>query len=148
MQKLLNFEEAIKADLPRIKQLLEDNNLPTSDLDGSPVIFLKASVADELVGSIGIECYGVHGLLRSLAVSGLHKNQRIGQGLLTELFELAKRKNIEILHLLTTTAAGYFEARGFTVQERHSAPKPIQNTKEFSHICPSNSVYMTCTLEQ
>lgn len=148
MEKLLDFEVASKVDMPRIIQLLENNELPTSDLDGTHVIFLKASEADNLVGCIGLELHGDHGLLRSLAVSDLYKNQRVGQTLLANLFGLAKRENIKTLHLLTTTAAGYFEARGFNVQERNSAPKPIQDTKEFSQICPSNSVYMTITLER
>lgn len=95
-----------------------------------------------LIGCIGIETYGTHGLLRSLAVTEAHKGTGIGKQLLDELCVASRRKGIHRMHLLTTTADGYFKRYGFSIAERSQAPNSIANTKEFSEICPSSSVYM------
>ncbi|UWX56593.1 GNAT family N-acetyltransferase [Maribacter litopenaei] len=81
-----------------------------------------------------------------MAVSDEHKGLGIGTQLLDALCDASKRNGIQRLHLLTTTADAYFKHFGFSVAERSQAPSSIANTKEFSEICPSSSVYMTLDL--
>ncbi len=132
-----------KTDLQKIQDLLKRNNLPYQDLQSSKVEFITKESQDQLIGCIGIEQYDADGLLRSLAVADSHKGKGIGKELVDELCSASKKNRIQHLHLLTTTADRYFERYGFTVAERHAAPNAILNTKEFSEICPSSSVYMT-----
>jgi hypothetical protein len=43
---------------------------------------------------------------------------------------------------LTTTAAGYFERRGYVRVERHALPGPIRRSEEFTQLCPASAVAM------
>lgn len=129
-------------DLKSVLQLLKANDLPSEDLVESKVAFLTKEKNGELIGCIGIETYGMDGLLRSLAVDDAHKGRGVGKELLDELCETSRQKGIQRLHLLTTTADAYFIRYGFAVTERSTAPTAILGTTEFSEICPSSSVYM------
>lgn len=134
-------------DYDKIRSLLESNNLPYDDIISSNVEFISSRSNGKLVGCIGIEKYGKDGLLRSLAVDDEYKNAGIGKSLLNELISRSKNEGIERLHLLTTTAEQYFAKSGFRYAERSRAPKAILNSREFSEICPSNSIYMIMDLE-
>lgn len=46
------------------------------------------------------------------------------------------------IHLLTTTAADFFESRGFRRISKEQAPLEIRATREFSSLCPSTAVLM------
>jgi N-acetylglutamate synthase-like GNAT family acetyltransferase len=46
------------------------------------------------------------------------------------------------MYLLTTTAAGFFERRGYVAAARESAPAEIRATREFADICPASSAFM------
>ncbi len=129
-------------DLEEITTLLKDNNLPYKDLQTSNVDFLSSKNNGKVIGCIGIEVYDEEGLLRSFAVDDVYKSKGIGGRLLNALLDKSKAKGIKRLHLLTTTADVYFAKKGFNVSERRSAPTSIVNSKEFSEICPSSSVYM------
>ncbi|PIB39447.1 arsenic resistance N-acetyltransferase ArsN2 [Maribacter sp. 4G9] len=125
-----------------IQELLQANNLPFEDLVESNVVFITREQDGKIIGCIGIEKYGTDGLLRSLAVADSHKGKGLGKQLLNALCTKSRKEGIQRLHLLTTTADAYFKRYGFQVRERSTAPKAISNTKEFSEICPSSSMYM------
>ena len=54
----------------------------------------------------------------------------------------ARARQIDRLFLLTTTAAGYFEARGYVRVERQALPGPIRRSEEFTQLCPASAVAM------
>ena len=54
----------------------------------------------------------------------------------------AKEKDIKQLYLLTLTADRFFEKECFERISRESMPEAIQNTTEFTSICPVSSVCM------
>lgn len=132
----------IKDDLASISKLLKENKLPYEDLLSSKVLFIIRKDGEKLIGCIGIEKYSEDALLRSFAVDNSFKNKGIGAELLHELLAKCKEEGVKTLHLLTTTAAEYFEKKGFDRAERVSAPMAIVQSKEFSELCPSSSVYM------
>ena len=131
---------AKKDHFPEIKKLLDDHELPVSDLNVEEVKLLVAVKEGTITGCIGLELYGNDGLLRSLAVKPGCKNQGIAGQLLSNLYQYARSKGIKTLHLLTTTADQYFLKKGFEIGERESAPEQIKKTTEFSSICPSTAV--------
>lgn len=135
-------------DIEVISKLLKENNLPYEDLRSSQVIFITRKSEGKLIACIGIEKYGQDALLRSFAVDNAFKNKGIGAELLHELLTKCKEEGIKTLHLLTTTAAKYFEKKGFVRAERVSAPLAIAHSKEFSELCPSSSVYMKRELHE
>ncbi|GGD81375.1 arsenic resistance N-acetyltransferase ArsN2 [Maribacter cobaltidurans] len=125
-----------------IKELLKNNDLPYEDIIASKVQFITEKENGVLVGCIGVEKYNEEGLLRSFAVRDEYKNKGIGKRLLNQLIDQSKTDGLKRLHLLTTTADGYFDKNGFKTADRAVAPNEISSTKEFSEICPSSSVYM------
>ena len=133
-------------DYDKIKELLKTNNLPYEDIISSKVEFITYKSNGYLVGCIGIEKYGEDGLLRSLEVDNEYKSTGIGKYLLNELISKSRNEGINKLHLLTTTADKYFASKGFRNSERSNAPRAILNSKEFTEICPSNSIYMIVKL--
>ena len=46
------------------------------------------------------------------------------------------------LHLLTTTAAAFFQGLGYQPAERTAAPPSIAATAQFTSLCPSNAAYL------
>ena len=139
----ITYRAADSHDIPQIQQLLRQNQLPYTDLITSK-IFLTVAVANgAVIGCIGLEKKGTHGLLRFFAIDERFRNRGIGYALLNRILETALNEKIEKLHLLTTTAESYFRQNGFKKSDRATAPQAIKETEEFSTICPSSVVYMT-----
>jgi amino-acid N-acetyltransferase len=125
-----------------IEALLTENKLPVSDLPGTLENFLIAVNEDELIGVIGLEIYGRYGLLRSLAVKSDHRNQGIASTLLEQLEELAKKKGLDEIYLLTETADKYFGSKHYGRISRAEVPNEVQQSSEFSFVCPQSAVVM------
>ncbi len=82
------------------------------------------------------------GLLRSLAVEGAYRGRGLGRALVLEMIGHAKDSGINQLYLLTLTADRFFGKEGFERISRECMPEAIQNTMEFTSICPVSSVCM------
>lgn len=141
------FRLGILEDYPELEKLLEENNLPFQDLLSSNIEFIVATYKENIVGCIGLEIKGHNGLLRSFAVSGDFKNKAIGNRLFELLRSKAQTVGIMKLHLLTTTAELYFLRKGFKNEDRKNTPAEINESTEFSEICPSNSIYLTLNIQ-
>jgi amino-acid N-acetyltransferase len=46
------------------------------------------------------------------------------------------------MYLLTMTAEGFFERRGYRRVDRTQAPLAIKSTPEFASLCPASSAFM------
>lgn len=138
----IQFRRALKNDREKVISLLDENSLPVDDIDLSIQKFIIAVYNSRVIGSIGIEIYGENALLRSLAVQKNFRGKKIAHDILNHLLEFARQSKVGHLHLLTTTAKGYFQKHGFIEGKRDSAPLTIQSSKEFSFLCPTSSTYM------
>ncbi|HEU4903067.1 MAG TPA: arsenic resistance N-acetyltransferase ArsN2 [Flavisolibacter sp.] len=124
-----------------VLDLLVRANLPVQDIGEHTELFeLKAD--SELIGTIGLEHNGTVGLLRSLGVQEGSRGKGYGEQLVNFLEETAKERGIETLYLLTTTAAAFFSKRGYQVIGREAVPLFVQQTTEFSSVCPSSATIM------
>ena len=139
---MIQYQNARPEDLEGIIELLSENTLPTLDVHKHINHFIIAKKDAKIIGSIAVECYNNHGLLRSFAISKESRNLSIGKELYLKLLSYAQENNINTLHLLTTTAETYFKKLGFTLTDRSLAPESIKKTAEFSDLCPSSSSYM------
>lgn len=139
----MKIEKALKEDFTSINQLLHSANLPLVDISENTEHFFKA-VADDgsVIGAIGLELYGNYGLLRSLVVNPVVRNQGIAGMLVEKIEALAKSLNLKGLYLLTTTAGKYFEKKSFLRINRNDSDEAIKHSKEFSSICPVSAVVM------
>ena len=128
-------------------RLLRSFDLPTVGVPETMSGFFVAEGAEgDVVGLVGLEVHGSHGLLRSLAVDPRCRGRGLGGALVGETVEAARRAGLEGLYLLTTTADDYFLGHGFRVVERASAPDPVQRSVEFSEACPASAVAMSLPL--
>jgi amino-acid N-acetyltransferase len=136
-------EAARAGDLTGIRWLLDLEALPSADLSETALEHFLV-VRDEIgvVGVVGLEVYGKVALLRSLVVANSHAGRGIGRGLVAAAESLAAMLGCCSIYLLTTTAEAFFELLGFRRIERRAAPPEIQQTTEFSSLCPSSATVM------
>lgn len=140
---------AASQDLPAVLGLLEDTGLPYQDLTTAYLAdLLVAEGGRSVLGIVGLERYGKDALLRSLAVRPENRFTGLGKQLADAIEEHARRTGVGTLYLLTTTAADFFERRGYELIERRAAPSELQKTAEFSSLCPSQAVCMRRRLIQ
>ena len=131
---------------PSAESLLAANGLPSSDLRGSAVTLFGHAPENELLGIIGLEIYGPAALLRSLAVHDTRRGTGLGASLVAHAEQFAAQQGVSTLYLLTTTAAHFFERRGYSHIARDTAPASIAATSQFSGLCPSSSAFMRKSL--
>lgn len=125
-----------------IKSLLQDAKLPVEDLPETLDNFFIATGNNTIVGAIGLEQYGSCGLLRSLIVAPPYRNLSVAASLIAALEQKAVNLDIDWLYLLTETAPLYFEKKGFQKIARDEVPLAVQQSSEFSHVCPSSAIAM------
>jgi amino-acid N-acetyltransferase len=125
----------------QVIELLQENNLPVSDLDEGKHLFALLQNG-EVVGTGGLELFNNCALLRSVSVKKDLQNRGLGKYINKELERMSKEKGIDCLYLLTTTAKDFFCHEGYEVVDREEAPELIKNTSEFSSVCPSTAVAM------
>lgn len=129
-----------------IVNLLKSNNLPMEDLPAVLDFFYVAVEEDQLVGLIGMELYSSYALLRSMVVSEACRNKNIASQLVQQLENDAIAIGIECIYLLTETARQYFERKGYKKIEREEVPLALQQSSEFSHVCPRSAIVMKKSL--
>ena len=148
MTKDLKIEKAKNSDYPALVGLLKETNLPPDGIEPHLMNFLviRHSEADanpeSLVGSVGLEIYGKSALLRSLAVHPNFQGTGLGSRLVKQIIDMAKKKGITRLYLLTDTAKDYFKRKGFVIVSRDQVPKDIKKSIEFTTLCTSSPSMM------
>jgi len=133
-------------DWPAVEALLRACALPVDGAVDHLADFVVADHAGRVVAVAGLELHGPDGLLRSVAVSSETRRAGLGRAIVDAVEAMARRRGVQRLHLLTTSAAAYFERRGFRAQERSSAPESLQASVEFRGACPASATFMTLSL--
>lgn len=126
----------------QIIDLLAAETLPVADLPGKLDNFIVAIADSEVIGVAGIEIYGNYGLLRSVAIRPDFRSQGIAAKLLRRVESLGSLKGLAELYLLTETAADYFERKAYQRINRDEVPEAVQQSLEFSHVCPQSAIVM------
>lgn len=142
----LQIEHAQPEDRQAVIGLLQRADLLTDDLPAELTGFLVAREQGTLSGVAGLERFGSVALLRSVAVDPQFQRKQIGAQLVSRLVEDAKTGGLEEIYLITTTAERYFERHGFRPVLRPDVPTKIQQTQQFSELCPSSAIVMKRTL--
>ncbi|MCF0060447.1 arsenic resistance N-acetyltransferase ArsN2 [Dyadobacter chenwenxiniae] len=138
----LQIDDARPEEKELVIRLLKEADLLTEDLPDSLPNFLLAKEGEVLVGVAGLERFGSVGLLRSVAVSPAHQGQGIAGHMVERLLNNADKQKLEAVYLITTTADHYFDRYGFIAVDRQQVPEAIQQTRQFSGLCPSSAVVM------
>lgn len=133
-------------DFPKAVDLLNFWKLPSEDLANPHVQLFGLNDEAGLKGIGGLETYGEHALIRSVAVNEDFKGQGLGKLICDELEQIAAKSGVKSLYLLTTTAASFFEHRGYSVISREQFPDVLKSTGQFSNLCPVSAICMMKTI--
>ncbi len=134
---------ATRADELVIDELLASAKLPMLDRAVfQPGDFRIAEDGALAIAAVGIERYESDGLLRSLVVAPQARGQGVGESLVSEIENHAYVTGLNSLCLLTTTADTFFRRFGYEFIQRIDMPAAVQQSSEFSTLCPANAVCM------
>lgn len=125
-----------------ILALLSEAGLPTTDLPADLQHFTTIVRDGQTLACGGLEIYGKHALLRSVAVVPAQKGRGLGGEIVRQLHEMATTAGAKHLWLLTTDAADFFAKHGFSVVSRDEVPGEIAATQQFAGICPASATAM------
>jgi len=142
MDREIGIAGAAERDLPAIKRLLADNDLPTEGVDDHWKTFVVARDGDAIVGCGGSEAHEVVALLRSIAVHPDYRSLGVGRRIVRQLLDRLASRGIREFYLLTTTAEPYFRKRGFKVIDRDEVHPQLLQSAEFQGACPDSAVCM------
>jgi amino-acid N-acetyltransferase len=139
----VQIRTATSSDADGIATLLQSAGLPAIDAAAFHAEHFRVAQRDaQVVGTIGLERYDEHGLLRSLVVATDARGRGMGDALVKALEAHACTLGLHALVLLTTTAEPFFRQRGYAAIAREAMPVVVQRSSEFSSVCPASAVCM------
>jgi N-acetylglutamate synthase-like GNAT family acetyltransferase len=143
-----SLRQAAPADWPAVARLLSSHGLPLAGAEANLPTTVLAVVGGEVVGCAAAEVHGAAVLLRSVAVApGLHE-RGIGRALVGTVLDEARRRGLDTVHLLTTTAPDWFARFGFGHEPIGRAPASLSASAEFQGACPASADFMSLALRE
>jgi len=121
--------------------ILQQQKLPTSDINEDKLLYLLMN-GETVIGTAGLEIFDDCALLRSVSVIKEEQGKGYGKIINEGMESFAKESGINCLYLLTTTAKAFFDKQGYCVIKREEAPGALQQTAEFTSLCPSSATVM------
>ena len=126
-----------------LKAALAGAKLPVDDIAEPDRLFWRFETLNDVpVGFGGLEVHGKHALVRSVVTLPPLRKRGIGRAIIAALETEAQLRGCEEVFVLTTTAQGLFEKRGYARLDRSAAPAAIRATAQFSALCPDSAVLM------
>jgi amino-acid N-acetyltransferase len=124
-------------DYPAMLALLRRCGLPEAGLAAHMGAALVARAGGAVVGCAALELYGEAALLRSVAVDAAWRGRGLGRALVEAALDLARRRGVGEVSLLTETAADFFPRFGFRPVERAAVAAPVRGSVELTAACPA-----------
>ena len=137
---------SIAGSEPALLQGLAAAGLPTNDLAEDGRNFFRVLRDNATVGFGGYECHGDAVLLRSIVIDPACRDQGLGRAVTQALMQRARASGMRQAYLLTSSAATFFEALGFTRIDRALAPAAIRETRQATMLCPASAALLTKSL--
>ncbi len=135
----VSVRAAKPADLPSIRSLLTSVDLTVAGVAQDLDHFLVVENAGKIVACAGLETYGFHALLRSVAVHPQYRNRGLATSLVTRLVDRARQDRLHTVSLLTTTAEAYFRRLGFATISRADVDPGVTQSAEFAEgVCATS----------
>ncbi len=138
----LDIKPAAPADLPGILALLDASRLPRAGIEDHVASTLVARQDSGVVGTAALELYGGAALLRSVAVATTLRGRGLGAALTVAALDLARRRGVQTVYLLTETAGRFFPRFGFHAISRAEVDIAVRASTEFTTACPKSAMVM------
>lgn len=136
------------AEYERLAAMLAAEGLPADDLRCAYNRFYALEDGGAVLGYAGLERREGAALLRSVVVAPDRRGGGIGRRMTEALLGEAAALGHTELHLLTQTAAAFFERLGFERVPRAHAPAGIAASAQFTTLCPASAVLMRRRLRE
>lgn len=141
MARQLRIEPAAAEDMAFVLALLDACGLPVEGVREHFARFLVARLGGKRIGCVGMEVYGEHVLLRSLAVAQKARGAGVGEALLSRAMDDARAAGGRTAWGLTTFGKkGLFDRLAFRVVPRPEAPPALLQSSQFRGVCPASAV--------
>lgn len=144
----ISIERATTEDLPAVLTLLKNSGLPQDEVAEHVGTMIVAREGKRVVGSAALELYGDVALLRSVAVVESLRGRGIGRRLTHFALDLAQKRGVASLYLLTETASEFFSRFGFRPVNRSEVPLVLHQSIEFASACPVSAMAMMMQVRQ
>lgn len=135
--KIASTENERKA----VIELLLQQNLPVTDIDVNKQLYVLKEGAN-IIGTAGLEIFDSVALLRSISISKDEQGKGYGKNIVDQMEKRALENGINCLYLLTTTAKDFFQKQGYSAVHRTDVPASVQQTTEFTSLCPASAIVM------
>lgn len=143
----IRIESAAGEDLPFVLTLVGECGLPVEGIREHFARFFVARLGRKRIGCVGMEVYGEHVLLRSLAVARHFRNAGVGAALLSRAIREARNAGGRTAWGLTTFGKkGLFDRFGFRVVPRSGTPSALAPSSQFRGVCPESAVLIALAL--
>jgi amino-acid N-acetyltransferase len=130
-------------DLRAIESLLLENGLPTDDLNTQDLsLFRMEGSSDKPYAVGGLERFGSHAIIRSIATTPSMRGRGIASKIVAELEKMSVEVGIETIYLLTESADIFFERKGYSPVERRDVPQSVRQSRQFLSLCPDSARVM------
>jgi amino-acid N-acetyltransferase len=144
------IRKANQDDLENLQAFLIRANLGTDGLTKETIgyFLLLENQGGTIRGSLGMEAFNQHGMLRSLVVSPGQADKEIFV-LFDQMIQLAKEKGMKSLFLATNkrVALPFFELMGFQQIEREALPTEFDDSEHIRHVLNvDNSIFLKFSL--
>lgn len=146
----MNAIRAARADdFGAVRRLLADNVLIYEDLTPANLetfVVVPAQASPTVLDAVaGLQIFpgSREGLLRSVAVSAALRGRGVGGSLVDAIEAKARTLGVARLWLLTMTAPAFFRRFGYIDTARGDAPEAVQQSDEFTSLCPASAVCLS-----
>ena len=136
------ISRAAAIDIDVVEALLEREHLPLAGLRDHIEHTFVARAGHRIIGCAALEMYEEGALLRSVAVDAEYRGTGVGSDLTRAALDLAERRGVPAVYLLTTTAERFFPRFGFEAIDRADVPNGVKRSAEFAYACPSSALIM------
>jgi len=125
---MTRFGDLTRTEREQVEALLRDCHLLPAGRD-TELLFVRDG--PRVIGCVGFEVYGPHGLLRSLAVDPCRRRSGHGRGLIRAALAALSACNVDDVWLLTHDCGPLFAEFGFEPSPREHVPRQLATSAEF-----------------
>ncbi|WP_017725982.1 GNAT family N-acetyltransferase [Halalkalibacterium ligniniphilum] len=139
--------KADEADLLEIKQLVVKAGLQASGIEENLNDFLVVETEEqEMIGTVGLECFGKQGLLRSFVIDSQKWTGQHSVAFLQLALAHAKQKQIETIYLYARQSSELFQQLGFAEVEKAAVPFLLRKAPYYQQVERGETRIFSCSL--